>query len=80
MTPLLTQAPLTMSDLHKEIHFEIDICEHLAAHDWLYAEGDCSRYDRALALFPDDVMAWIKTTQPKSKDALEKTHGCEAAW
>jgi len=23
--------------LHKEINFESDICEHLAAHGWLYA-------------------------------------------
>lgn len=30
-------------------------------------------------MFRDDVIAWIKTTQPKSWDALEKTHGCEAA-
>ena len=26
--------------LHKEIEFENDICAHLAAHGWLYAEGD----------------------------------------
>ncbi len=30
--------------LHNEIEFENDICEHLAAHGWLYAapgnEGD----------------------------------------
>ena len=24
--------------LHKEIEFENDICAHLAAHGWLYAE------------------------------------------
>ena len=28
--------------LHKEINFEIEICEHLAAHGWLYAEGDAA--------------------------------------
>ena len=41
--------------LHKEISFEDEICEHLAAHGWLYAEGDAAKYDRARALFPDDV-------------------------
>ena len=26
--------------LHKEIEFESDICAHLAAHGWLYAEQE----------------------------------------
>ncbi len=26
--------------LHKEIAFETEICDHLAAHGWLYAEGE----------------------------------------
>jgi hypothetical protein len=38
--------------LHKEIEFENDICAHLAAHDWLYAEGDHIGYDRTRAFFP----------------------------
>ncbi len=29
--------------LHKEINFETEICEHLAAHGWLYAEGDAAK-------------------------------------
>ena len=29
--------------LHKEINFEDEICEHLAAHGWLYAEGDAAQ-------------------------------------
>jgi hypothetical protein len=28
--------------LHKEISFETEICEHLAANGWLYAEGDAA--------------------------------------
>mgnify|MGYP001545018799 CR=1 FL=1 len=35
--------------LHTEIHFENDVCDHLAAHGWLYAEGDAANYDRQLA-------------------------------
>lgn len=31
--------------LHNEIEFERDICHHLAAHGWLYAEGDAKGYD-----------------------------------
>jgi hypothetical protein len=41
--------------LHNEIEFENDICEHLAANGWLYAEKDAADYDRQLALFPSDV-------------------------
>ncbi len=65
--------------LHKEIHFETEICEHLAAHGWLYAEGDAQDYDRAQALFPADVVDWVQATQPKAWDAMDKNHGAQAA-
>ena len=52
--------------LHKEISFESEICQHLATHGWLYAEGDAQCYDRAQALFPADVLAWVQATQPKA--------------
>ena len=31
--------------IHKEDAFEVEICEHLAANGWLYAEGDAALYD-----------------------------------
>lgn len=31
--------------LHEEVNLEIEICQHLAAHDRLYAEGDAANYD-----------------------------------
>ena len=49
---------------HTEIHFEQDICDHLAAHGWLYSPND-KGYDRELALFSEDVIAWLSETQPK---------------
>ncbi|NGZ26622.1 MAG: type I restriction endonuclease subunit R [Magnetococcales bacterium] len=64
--------------LHREIEFENDICNHLAAHGWLYAEGDASHYDRNRALFPSDLLAWVQQTQPKAWDALLKNHGASA--
>lgn len=67
-----------MSGLHKEIEFENDICEHLAAHDWLYAKGDHVHYDRARALFPADVLAWVQHTQPQAWEILAKNHGAAA--
>ena len=65
--------------LHKEVNFEIEICEHLAANGWLYEEEDATKYDRARALFPEDVLAWVQATQPKAWDAIEKNHGAHAS-
>jgi type I restriction enzyme, R subunit len=64
--------------LHKEIAFETEICQHLAAHGWLHADGDAALYDRALALLPADVLAWVQATQPTAWDALTKNHGAKA--
>lgn len=64
--------------IHKEIAFENDICNHLAAHGWLYSEGDAVNYDRAYALYPADVIAWIQSTQPQAWQNLTKKHGTSA--
>ncbi len=64
--------------LHKEISFETEICQYLAEHGWLYAEGDAAGYDRARALFPADVLAWVQATQPKAWETLTKNHGAKA--
>ena len=65
--------------LHKEISFETEICAHLGAHGWLYVEGDAVGYDRARALFPADVLAWVQATQPQAWEVLTKNHGAQAA-
>lgn len=64
--------------LHKEVSFENEICEQLAASGWLHAEGDAQAYDRARALFPADLIDWVKDTQPKAWEALSKNHGAAA--
>jgi type I restriction enzyme R subunit len=64
--------------LHNEIEFERDICHHLAAHGWLYAEGDAQGYDTPRAIFPADVLAWVQATQPQAWQALTKSHGAMA--
>jgi type I restriction enzyme R subunit len=64
--------------IHKEVSFENEICAHLADHGWLYAEGDGAHYDRARALFPNDVLAWVQETQPQAWEALTKNHGTSA--
>ena len=65
--------------LHQEHHFEREICAHLVANGWLYAEGDAAQYDRSRALFPADVIAWVQATQPKEWAKLEKNHGPHAS-
>jgi type I restriction enzyme R subunit len=67
-----------MSNLHKEINFENDLCNHLSANGWLYAEGDAASYSRGHALFPADVIAWVQTTQPKAWETLTRNQGAAA--
>lgn len=64
--------------LHHESAFETEICEHLGARGWLYAEGDAAGYDRARALFPADVIAWVQASQPKAWETLVKNRGANA--
>lgn len=64
--------------LHREIHFEDEICADLAAAGWLHAEGEAAHYDRARALFPADVLSWVQATQPVAWAALSKNHGAGA--
>ena len=51
--------------IHKELALEDGICAHLAAQGWLYEANAAARYDRASALFPDDLLAWVEATQPE---------------
>ncbi|KTS30471.1 Type I site-specific restriction-modification system, R (restriction) subunit and related helicase [Methylobacterium indicum] len=64
--------------LHKEISFEEEICAHLAAHGWLHEPSAAAHYDRPRAMFPADLVAWIQQTQPKSWEALGRSHGAGA--
>jgi type I restriction enzyme, R subunit len=64
--------------LHKEISFEVEVCEWLGAHSWRYAAGDNERYDRANSLYPLDLVAWLQATQPKAWEALTTSHGASA--
>ena len=64
--------------LHKEISFEVEICDHLGANGWFFAEGDAAGYDRARTLFPPDLLAWVQATQPNAWETLTKNHGSQA--
>ena len=64
--------------IHNEIEFENEICKDLAAAGWLHDKADDAHYDRARALFPADVIAWLEATQPDQLSAVRKMHGKEA--
>ena len=64
--------------LHKEIRFEDEICEELAAGGWIFEPSVSAQYDRRRALFPEDTLAWVQTTQPAAWQALEKSFGGKA--
>ncbi len=64
--------------LHREVNLESQICDRLAAAGWLHADGDAAGYDRARALLPADVVAWVQSTQPKAWETLTKTNGAAA--
>ncbi|RZS58761.1 type I restriction endonuclease subunit R [Sphaerotilus mobilis] len=64
--------------LHQEIHFETDICAHLAAHGWLYEDGAASGFDTARGLYMPDLLAWIEATQAEAWHKLQKSHGTAA--
>ncbi len=65
-------------NLHKEINFEVEIAQHFGSQGWLYSEGDAAAYDRARALFPADLCAWIQESQPEAWETLQKNHGASA--
>ena len=64
--------------VHKEIKLEDEICDRLAHQGWIYEVDANTRYDRALALFPEDVAAWVQATQPKAWDIIHASHGVNA--
>jgi type I restriction enzyme R subunit len=65
--------------LHHEIAFEREICEHLGANGWIYEEGSADAYDRQLALYPPDLIAWVQEAQPEAWEVLQKNHGSKAS-
>lgn len=65
-------------NLHREVNLEAQICDRMAAAGWLHSEGDAAVYDRARALFPADVVAWVQASQPKAWETLTKNHGAAA--
>lgn len=58
---------------HKERQFQIEIVQHLTSSNWI--EGDVSGYDRELALYSEDIISYIKLTQPQAYEKMQKREG-----
>ena len=52
--------------IHTEKVFEDELCNHLATHGWSVRTHlkDATTYSRELALYPDDLLAFVQATQP----------------
>ncbi|MES1264102.1 MAG: type I restriction endonuclease subunit R, partial [Variovorax sp.] len=62
-----------MSKIHHECELERHIVEQLSAAGWLV--GESAAYDRARALYPEDVTGWLQDSQPQAWDKLKKLNG-----
>ena len=64
---------MSIHDKHKEDKMELSIVEHLANNGWL--EGTSHDYDKYLALYSEDLLSFIKTTQPQAYEKMAKREG-----
>lgn len=62
-----------MSDLHHEKNLEFYIVQKLAASGWMVGTSDA--YDADRAMYPEDLEAWFRTTQPQKWDRLQAMNG-----
>jgi type I restriction enzyme R subunit len=63
--------------IHHERAFEDEIVEHLFADGWLF-DTDNAKYDKARALVPEDVFAWLQETQPDEWNKAVKPNASPA--
>lgn len=62
-----------MRDLHHEKHLEAYLVQKLAEAGWLVGSSDA--YDADRAMYPGDLEAWLRATQPQKWDRLEAMNG-----
>ena len=62
-----------MSDLHHEKHLEAYVIAKLQAQGWLVGASD--KYDQDHAMYPEDLEAWFKATQPAKWDRITALNG-----
>jgi len=57
---------------HRENNFEAYVVSRLEAQGWLV--GNTLDYDTERALYRDDLVAWLETTQPEKWEKLQKDY------
>ncbi|WP_299459999.1 type I restriction endonuclease [uncultured Microscilla sp.] len=63
-----------MASGSKEADFEAHIVNYLTTQDH-YQEISAKAYDKTLCLIPEELIEFIKTSQPKAYQALQKQYG-----
>ncbi len=58
---------------HKERQFQKEIMQHLTSSKWI--EGDANVYDKELALYPEDLIGYIKSTQSQDYEKMSRREG-----
>lgn len=66
---------MSIHDKHKENQFETEIVNYLTSTSWI--EGTSQGYDKDLAIYPDDLLTFIKTTQAQAYEKMEKREGAK---
>lgn len=64
-----------MTGLHHEKHLEAYVVDQLAARGWLVGTSD--GYDADRALYPEDLQAWLQTTQKAKWEKLAAIRGAK---
>lgn len=52
----------------RELQFQNDILEQMQSHGWQL--GESNKFNKELALYPDDAISFVKTSQPEQWDKL----------
>lgn len=68
-----------MSQETKEKDFEKHIENYLCSSSSGYLKGDPEKYDRGFCLVPEELITFIKETQPKEFEKLELQYGTAAS-
>jgi type I restriction enzyme R subunit len=66
----------TTANLHTEKVFEDELCAQLQANGWTVRTHlvDAKTYDRGLAIYPDDLLAFVQATQPTEWAKFKRWH------
>jgi len=62
---------------HNEIEFEKYVVTKLIENGWV--EGNPAHYDKNRALYPEDVIEWVKSVQPEAWDKLNRLNGASTS-